>query len=65
MLEKIITSNWVAIPVFVIAAGSLVLLYTVGGTSEAILGACVLGLALYLMIVGRDKKDSDHDSKRP
>jgi uncharacterized membrane protein YfcA len=57
MLQKIITSNWVAIPVFGLAAGSLVLLYVKGRTLEAIVGACVLAVALILMILGREKKN--------
>lgn len=53
MLIKILSSNWVAIPVLAIACVSLVLLYLRGRTTEAKLGASLLLLAFLLIIWGR------------
>jgi len=61
MLGKIFTSNWFAVPVLILAAVSLALLYFAGRTNEAIAGAAVLVVAALLIILGRDKKDRDED----
>lgn len=57
MLTRFLSSNWVAVPVLLLAAGSLVLLYLKGRVNEAYVGAGVLVLALILILVGRKKKD--------
>lgn len=61
MLGRIFTSNWFAIPVLLIAAGSLALLYLAGRTEEAIVGAVVLAVAALFILLGREKKDRDAD----
>lgn len=57
MLTRFLSSNWVAVPVLLLAVGSLVLLYLKGRINEAYAGAGVLGLALILVFIGRRKKD--------
>jgi hypothetical protein len=59
MIGRILTSNWFAALALLIAAASLVLLYESGKTSEAILGAAILFLALVLIIMGSRKGDRD------
>jgi hypothetical protein len=59
MIAKILTSNWFAAFVLVVAAASLVLLYVSGKTTEAVLGAAVLFLALVLILMGSKKSDRD------
>ena len=59
MLAKILTSNWIALPVLLVAAGSLVLLYVKGRVSEAMIGGALLAVAVILIILGREKKDPD------
>lgn len=62
MLAKILTSNWIALPVLLVAAGSLVLLYVKGRTFEAMIGAALLAVAVILIFLGREKKDPDSPS---
>jgi hypothetical protein len=59
MITRILTSNWFAALVLLVAAASLVLLYESGQTTEAVLGAAILFLALVLILVGSRKGDSD------
>ncbi len=59
MIAKILTSNWFAALVLLVAAVSLILLYTHGKTTEAVLGAAVLFLALVLILMGSKKSDRD------
>jgi len=56
VIGRILTSNWVAIPLLVIAGISLALLFFKGRRTEALIGAGVLAIAAYL-ILGRDKDD--------
>jgi len=56
VIRRILTSNWVAIPLLVIAGISLVLLFLKGRRIEALVGAGVLAIAAYL-ILRRDKDD--------
>jgi len=56
VIGRILTSNWVAIPLLVIAGISLVLLFLKGRRTEALIGAGVLAIAAYL-ILRRDKDD--------
>jgi hypothetical protein len=59
MLLKILSSNWVAIPVWLIAGALLVVLYLKGRALEAKLGAGLLVIALALIIWGRIGSDPD------
>ncbi|MDQ7782642.1 MAG: hypothetical protein RDU20_07175 [Desulfomonilaceae bacterium] len=59
MLGRIITSTWFALLMIGVAAVGLVLLYMKGRTSEAAAGAGLLVVAAILIIIGRDRKDSD------
>jgi hypothetical protein len=59
MISRILTSNWFAVLVLVAAAASLVLLYDSGKTTEAVLGAAVLFLALVLILMGSKKSGKD------
>jgi len=61
MLGKILTSNWFAVPVILLAAVSVGLLYLTERTTEALCGAALLGVAIILIILGREKKDQDLD----
>ena len=56
---KILSSNWVAIPVCLIAGALLVVLYLKGRALEAKLGAGLLVIALALIIWGRKGPDPD------
>lgn len=56
MLTRFLSSNWVAVPVLLLAAASLVLLYLKGRIREAYVGAGLLGLAVILIVMGRKKK---------
>ena len=58
-MTRIFTSNWFAALILAVAAVSLVLLYSTGRTTEAILGAALLLLALVLILVGSRKSDGD------
>jgi hypothetical protein len=49
MLGRILSSNWVAIPILVIAASGVVLLYLRGRTLEAGISAGLLVVALILI----------------
>jgi hypothetical protein len=49
---RIVTSNWIAVPVLIVAALLLVLLYIRGMTTVALIGAGVLAVAAYLILVG-------------
>jgi hypothetical protein len=55
MLGRIISSNWVAIPVVVIAGAGVMLLYLRGKTLEAGIGAGLLVVALILIARGGGK----------
>ncbi len=59
MIARILTSNWLAALVLVVAAVSLVLLYVSGQTTEAVLGAAILLLALVLILMGSKRSDRD------
>ena len=59
MMAKFFTSNWFAGLMLIVAAISLVLLYATGNTSEAILGAAILFLALVLILMGSRKSNRD------
>ncbi len=59
MIARIFTSNVFAALVLVVAAISLVLLYVSGQTSEAVLGAAILLLALVLILMGSKKSGRD------
>lgn len=59
MLGKILTSNWVAVPVVMVAAASVGLLYVKGRLLEAAVGAGLLVLAVLLIIVGGRRSDED------
>jgi membrane-bound ClpP family serine protease len=59
MIARFLTSNWFAALVLLVAAASLVLLYESGKTTEAILGAAILFLALVLILLGSRKGDRD------
>jgi len=60
MMARILTSNWFAALVLAVAGISLVLLYGSGKTTEAVLGAAVLFLALVLILMGSKKSDRDN-----
>jgi len=60
MMARILTSNWFAALVLAIAAVSLILLYASGKTTEAVLGAAILFLALVLILMGSKKSDRDN-----
>ncbi|MGB6065743.1 MAG: hypothetical protein WBG50_13140 [Desulfomonilaceae bacterium] len=59
MIARFLTSNWFAALILIIAAGSLIMLYTSGRTTEAVLGAGLLFLALVLILMGVKKGDGD------
>lgn len=59
MIARILTSNWFAALVLMVAAASLLLLYESGKTTEAILGAAILFLALVLILMGSRKGDRE------
>ncbi len=59
MLLKIFSSNWVAIPIWLLACALLVVLYLKGRALEAKLGAGVLVMALILIIWGRRSAGPD------
>ncbi len=59
MITRFLTSNWFAALILVIAAGSLVVLYISGRTTEAVLGGALLFLALVLILMGVKKSDGD------
>lgn len=52
MLNRFLSSNWVAIPVLVLASAAVVILYLRGRVFEAKIGASVLGLAVLLILWG-------------
>ncbi len=52
MLNRFLSSNWVAIPVLVLACTAVVVLYVRGRVFEAKIGATVLGLAVLLILWG-------------
>lgn len=62
MLTRFLSSNWVAVPVLLLAAGSLVLLYLKGRKTEAYVGGALLGLSVLLIFLGRKKKDRAENS---
>ena len=49
MIGRFLTSNWVAVPILVIAGISLVLLFLKGRRVEALIGAGVLKIAARLI----------------
>ena len=55
MFTRFLTSNWFAALILIIAACSLVVLYMSGKTTEAVLGAGLLFLALVLILMGAKK----------
>ena len=59
MIARFLTSNWFAALILVVAAGSLVVLYASGRTTEAVLGAGLLLLALVLILMGAKKGSGD------
>jgi hypothetical protein len=59
MLSKFLSSNWVAIPVLVLACAAVVVLYLRGRVFEAKIGATVLGLAVLLILWGSRGGDTD------
>lgn len=61
MFLRIVTSGWIAVPVLIVAAVLLVLLYVRGLTMEASIGAGVLALATYLVIAGGRGRDAGRD----
>jgi hypothetical protein len=61
MLGRIFTSNWVAIPLLIVAGVSLVLLYLRGRTTEAMIGAGMLAVAAYLIVRGGRSRDEDSE----
>ena len=61
MFLRIVTSNWIAVPVLIVAALLLVLLYIRGMTTVALIGAGVLAIAAYLILVGGRGGDSGTD----
>lgn len=61
MLGKFLTSNWFAVPVLILAAGSVGLLYLTERTTEALCAAALLGVAIILILLGREKKGRDLD----
>jgi membrane protein implicated in regulation of membrane protease activity len=62
VIGRILTSNWVAIPLLVVAGISLVLLFLKGRTKEALIGGAVLALAAYLILRrGRDDDQGPDD----
>jgi hypothetical protein len=61
MLGRILTSNWVAVPMLLIAGGSVGLLYHKGRIDEAYIGAGLVALAAVLVILGSRKKGIDED----
>ena len=61
MLGRIFTSNWVAIPLLIVAGISLALLFLRGRTTEALIGAGVLAVAAYLIMRGGRSRDEDSE----
>lgn len=61
MLGKILNSTWFALLVIAVAAIGLYLLYMKGRTSEAMAGAGLLAVAAILILLGRERKDSDRN----
>jgi hypothetical protein len=59
VIGRILTSKWVAIPLLIIAAISLVLLFLKGRRTEAFIGAGVLAVAAYLILLGGHDDDGD------
>jgi lipopolysaccharide export LptBFGC system permease protein LptF len=54
---RFLTSNWIAVPILIIAGISLVLLFLKGRRTEALIGAGVLALAAYLIWRGGNRDD--------
>lgn len=52
MLIRFLSSNWVAIPVLVLACLAVVVLYLRGLVMEAKIGGSLLGIALVLILWG-------------
>jgi hypothetical protein len=59
IMLNIFTSNWVAVPVLIVAAVGVLMLYVKGRTHEAYVAGAVLALATYLIIRGNKKKDPE------
>lgn len=57
---RILASNWVAVPVLIAAALSLVFLYMTGRTWEVVVGAGILLVAVILVFMGRDGSKPDN-----
>jgi O-antigen/teichoic acid export membrane protein len=55
---RILTSNWIAIPVLIVAAILLVALHISGMTTEALIGGAILVIAAYLILTGK-RRDTD------
>ncbi len=51
-MGRILTSNWFAVLILLLAAGCLALLYTEGKTREALAGAALLAVAALFIIWG-------------
>jgi len=58
VLLRILTSNWIAIPLLIVAGILLVLLYLGGMTTEASIGAGVLVISAYFILSGPRRDDS-------
>jgi hypothetical protein len=52
---RILTSNWIASIIVAVAAVSLLILYIMDKTKEALIGAVILVFALFLIIRGSKK----------
>lgn len=52
MLIRFLSSNWVAIPVLLLACAAVAVLYMRGRVLEAKIGGSLLGLALVLILWG-------------
>ena len=59
MLNRFLSSNWVAIPVLVLACAAVVVLYLRGRVFEAKIGATLLGLAILLIVWGSRGSGTD------
>jgi hypothetical protein len=66
MLFRILSNNWVAIPVFLVAVGAVTYLYMMGRVTEAKIAGGVLGLAAVLALLGsRPRKRTANTDANP